>query len=212
MNEMNTIRVMTVDDHEILRAGITFSLQVFKDLELVGEASSGAQALRLCGQFKPDIVLMDLRMDGMDGIETTRAIRHQYPDVKVIALTSFYDKTLVEGVMQAGASGYLIKGVSSIKLAEAIRVVHSGQTILSHEASNALIKSGKGSADLGYDLTDRELEVLPFLARGCSNAEIAQQLTISISTTKHHVRAILSKLGAANRAEAAALALQHDLI
>lgn len=204
----NIIRVMTVDDHEILRTGIIYSLMPFKDLELVGEASSGAQALQLCAELQPDIVLMDLRMDGLDGIQTTQAIRNQYPQVQVIALSSFYEKESVEGVMQAGAHGYLIKGVSGGELAEAIRVAYSGQTVLSQEAAQALLQPDK----LKFDLTDREQEVLALLVKGYSNAQIAEHLTISISTAKHHVRAILSKLGAANRTEAAALALQHNLI
>jgi NarL family two-component system response regulator LiaR len=211
MNDMVTIRVMTVDDHEILRTGITASLEAFPDLELVGEANSGELALQLCGKLRPDVVLMDLRMEGMDGVETTQAIRKHYPQVQVLALTSFYDKELVQQVMQAGAVGYLIKGVSAGELAEAIRIVHSGKSILSHEASQALIQPEGQLVDVGSDLTEREMEVLALLADGCSNAEIAQQLTISISTTKHHVHAILSKLGAANRTEAAALAIQHNL-
>jgi NarL family two-component system response regulator LiaR len=184
----------------------------FKDLELVGEASSGAQALQLCAELQPDIVLMDLRMDGLDGIQTTQAIRNQYPQVQVIALSSFYEKESVEGVMQAGAHGYLIKGVSGGELAEAIRVAYSGQTVLSQEAAQALLQPDKEPDELKFDLTDREQEVLALLVKGYSNAQIAEHLTISISTAKHHVRAILSKLGAANRAEAAALALQHNLI
>lgn len=203
---------MTVDDHEILRTGIIYSLMPFKDLELVGEASSGAQALQLCAELQPDIVLMDLRMDGLDGIQTTQAIRNQYPQVQVIALSSFYEKESVEGVMQAGAHGYLIKGVSGGELAEAIRVAYSGQTVLSQEAAQALLQPDKEPDELKFDLTDREQEVLALLVKGYSNAQIAEHLTISISTAKHHVRAILSKLGAANRAEAAALALQHNLI
>jgi NarL family two-component system response regulator LiaR len=155
---------------------------------------------------------MDLRMEGMDGIETTGAIREQYPHVQIIALTSFYDKESVEGVMRAGAAGYLIKGATASELAEAIRIADTGRTILSSEATKALLKSDKRPGDLGYDLTQRELEVLELMAKGYSNAEIAQQLTITISTTKHHVRSILSKLGAANRAEAAVLALKHNLI
>ena len=212
MNDGNKIRVITVDDHEILRSGIAFSLQAYKDLELVGQAESGEQALILIQKTKPDVALMDMQMDGMDGVETTQAIREQYPQVKVLALTSFYDKDLVQRALQAGAVGYLIKGIPAKELADTIRSAYSGKTILSPEASQALIHLDEQSANLGFDLTDRELEVLPLLANGMSNAEIAQQLTISPSTAKHHVRSILSKLGAANRAEAVALAIQHDLI
>lgn len=212
MSETHTIRVITVDDHEILRSGITFSLRAYKDLELVGEAHSGEDALQLCAETQPDVALVDMRMNGMDGVQTTLAIRKQYPQVQVLILTNFINKELVQRVMQAGAVGYLVKGISASDLAEAIRVAHTGQTILSQKATQVLIQPDEQPAELGHDLTERELEVLALLAKGLSNAEIAQQLTISVSTAKHHVRAILSKLDAANRAEAAALALQHDLI
>lgn len=212
MNETNIIRVITVDDHEIMRTGIAFSLQAFKDLELVGEAPDGKKALQLCGELEPDVVLMDMQMAGMDGVQTTQAIREKYPEVQVLALTSFYDKNLVQRALQAGASGYLVKGVSAQELAKVIRLVYSGNMILAQEASQALIQMDDQPFKVGDDLTDRELEVLALLAEGLSNAEIAQQLTISTSTAKHHVRAILSKLGAANRAGAVALAMQHDLI
>ena len=212
MSETGTIRVITVDDHEITRSGITFSLRAFKDLELVGEANSGEKALQLCDQLEPDVVLMDMQMPGMDGVQATQVLRDRHPQVQVLALTSFYDSELVQQAMQAGAAGYLVKGTTAKELAEAIRVAHAGNTVLSQEATQALIQTDEQPADLGHDLTERELELLPLLADGLSNAEIAQQLTISPSTAKHHVRAILAKLGAANRAEAVALAMQHNLI
>jgi NarL family two-component system response regulator LiaR len=212
MSETHTIRVITVDDHEILRSGITFSLSAYKDLELVGEAHSGEDALQLCGETQPDVALVDMRMDGMDGVQTTRAIRKQYPQVQVLILTNFYNKELVQRAMQAGAVGYLVKGVSASDLAEAIRVAHTGQTILSQKAAKILIQPDELPDELGHDLTERELEVLALLAKGLSNAEIAKRLSISVSTVKHHVRAILLKLDAANRAESVALALQHGLI
>lgn len=212
MNETDIIRVITVDDHEIMRSGIAFSLQAFKDMELVGEAANGNEALQLCGELEPDVVLMDMQMAGMDGVQTTQAIREKYPEVQVLALTSFHDKNLVQRAIQAGASGYLVKGVSARELAKVIRLVYSGNMILSQEASQALIQMDVQPSKVGDDLTDRELEVLALLAEGLSNAEIAQKLTISTSTVKHHVRAIRSKLSAANRAEAVSLAMRHDLI
>ncbi len=212
MNQTDTIRILTVDDHQILRIGIRFSLQAFKDLELVAEAGSGREALQLCTESNPDVVLMDFQMPGMDGVETTEAIRKQCPQVQVLALTSFYDKNLVRRMLQAGAVGYIIKGVSAKELAEAIRTAYTGQSVLSQEVMQSLVEPDEPSTTLGHDLTEREQEVLALLTKGLSNPQIAHQLTISSSTAKHHVRAILSKLNAANRAEAVALALQHGLI
>ncbi len=212
MTESKRIRVMTVDDHEILRSGIKFSLLAFEDLELVGEAHSGEEALRLCDEVQPDVVLMDMLMPVMNGVETTQAIRSQFPQVQVVVLTSFYDKDLVQRAMQAGAVGYLVKGVSADELAQAIRAAHAGRSILAPEAIEALVQAADSAPKPGKDLSVRELEVLALMAEGLSNAEIAQRLTISVSTVKYHVRGILSKLGAASRAEAVALALQHDLI
>ena len=212
MSEAHPIRVLIVDDHEIIRTGIVYSLSTFHDLELVGEAGSGEEAVELCSETQPDVVLMDMLMPGMDGVQTTQAIKKQHPQMQILALTSFHDKERVWQAMQAGAAGYLVKGVSASELAAAIRVAHAGQTILSPEATEALIEPDEPRAGLGHDLTEREREVLALLVKACSNAEIAQRLTITISTTKHHVSAILSKLGAASRAEAVALAMEHGLV
>lgn len=212
MSEAPTIRVLIVDDHEIVRTGITYSLTAYPDLDVVGEASSGQEALKLCRETQPDVVLVDMVMPGMDGVQTTQAIREQHPQVQVLALTSFHDRERVWQVMQAGATGYLVKGVAVSELAEAIRVAYAGQTVLSPEATQALLKPDESQTALSEDLTQREQEVLAELVKGLSNAEIAQLLTISISTTKHHVSAIFSKLGVASRAEAIALALEQGLI
>jgi NarL family two-component system response regulator LiaR len=212
MSKSDRIRVMTVDDHEILRSGIRFSLGAFDDLELVGEARGGEEALRLCEKLQPDVVLMDMLMPEMNGVDTTQAIRRQHPQVQVLVLTSFYDQDLVGRAMRAGAIGYLVKGVSADELADAIRAARAGRSTLSTEAVQALVQAADSASKLGADLSDREREVLALLAEGLSNAEIAQRLTISISTVKYHVHGILSKLGAASRAEAVVLALQHNLI
>jgi NarL family two-component system response regulator LiaR len=203
---------MTVDDHEILRGGIRFLLLAFDDIELVGEAHSGEEALALYGQVQPDVVLMDMMMPGMDGVETTRALREQHPDIQVLALTSFHDPNLVQGVMQAGAVGYLLKGASMDELAEAIRAAHAGRPTLAPEAVQALVQSTSSPQRLGADLTEREQDVLALLVKGQSNAEIAENLVVSTAAVKYHVSSILSKLGAANRTEAVALALQHELV
>ncbi len=212
MGKAERIRVMTVDDHEILHGGIEFFLLACDDLELVGKAYSGEEALRICREVLPDVVLMDMLMPDMDGVETTRTMRDQFPHVQIVALSSFHDPELVQRAMRAGAIGYLVKGVSASDLAEAIRSAHAGRPALALEAVEALVQAADGSAKLGSDLSEREREVLGLLANGLSNAEIAQELGISVSTVKYHVRGILSKLGAACRTEAVALAVQHDLV
>jgi NarL family two-component system response regulator LiaR len=212
MTEPDRIRVMTVDDHEIFRSGIRFLLLTFDDIELLAEAHGGEEALHLCEQARPDVVLMDMMMSGMDGVESTKAIREQYPDVQVLALTSFYDRELVQRAMQAGAIGYLLKGISRERLGEAIRSAHARQPTLSAEAVEALVRPPQSPQGLGQDLSKREREVLELLAEGLSNAEIAERLFVSIAAVKYHVSNILSKLGATNRTEAVSLAMQHNLL
>ena len=212
MAEENHIGVLIVDDHAVVRNGIRFSLLAFDDIELVGEAESGEDALRLCGKVQPGVILMDMVMPGMDGVATTRGILERYPQVRVIALTSFHEGGLVEEALQAGAVGYLLKDAAIDELADAIRAVHAGRSILSPAAAQALAQATLQSSELGWDLTERQQEVLALIVEGLSNAEIAERLTISLPTARFHVSAILSKLGATNRAEAAALAVKHHLI
>jgi NarL family two-component system response regulator LiaR len=212
MNDPDRIRVMTVDDHEIFRSGIRYLLLTFDDIELLAEAHSGEEALHLCGQARPDVLLMDMMMSGMDGIETTKAIRERYPDVQVLVLTSFYDADMVQRAMQAGAIGYLLKGVSRDRLGEAIRSAYASQPTLSAEAVEALVRTPQSPKGLGQDLSKREREVLELLAEGLSNVEIAERLSVSVAAVKYHVSNILSKLGANNRTEAVSLAMQHHLL
>ena len=212
MTEQDRIRVMCVDDHEITRGGIRFLLGAFDDLVLVGEAHEGEEAIRLCQELQPDVVLMDMMMPKMNGVATTRAIRQEHPEIQILALTSFHDAALVREAMQAGAVGYLLKGTSIDELANAIRAAHAGRPTLALEAVEALVETPVAAPSLGWDLTKRESQVLTLLARGLSNAEIADELVVSVGAVKYHVSSILSKLGAANRTEAAKLAWQHDLI
>ncbi len=212
MTDGGPIRVLLVDDHAVVRSGLGAFLMAFDDLELVGEASDGREAVRLCEQLQPDVVLMDLVMPGMDGAAATQAIRERCPELQVIALTSFKETELVEGAMQAGAIGYLLKNVSADKLAEAIREAHEGNPTLAPEAAQALIQATRQPRKLGFDLTDRELDVLALMVEGLTNPQIAERLIVSRSTVKFHVSNILSKLGASSRTEAVSLALQHDLI
>jgi len=212
MSETDPIRVIAVDDHQVVRGGVRYALLAYDDVELVGEAHSGEDAVRLCLQTQPDVVLMDMMMGGMDGVETTRAIREQCPGVQILILSSFYDEGFVPRAMQAGAIGYLLKGVSNQELVEAIRAAHAGQPVLAKEAMAALVEAATPAPKLGDDLSEREREVLALLAQGLSNKEIAEQLFLSVATVKYHVRLLLSKLGASSRAEAIALAWQHGLI
>jgi NarL family two-component system response regulator LiaR len=205
------IRVMIVDDHTVVRGGLRFFLLAFEDIELVAEARSGEEALDLCTQHRPDVVLMDMVMPGMSGAKATRAIREQHPQTQIIALTSFPEGDLVQEALQAGAIGYLIKDTPIDELAEAIRSAHKGRSTLAPAAAQALIEATARQPDPADALTERQKEVLALVVQGLSNIEIAERLVISHATVRYHVSTILSKLGAANRAEAAALAVKHNL-
>lgn len=206
------IRVILVDDHQMVRKGLALFLKAFDDLELVGEAGSGSEAIQLCSEVLPDVVLMDLAMPGMDGVDTTRAIRKDFPQIQVIALTSFTEGNLVKNALNAGAIAYLLKDVSAEELAQAIRAAHTGQATLSPDATQALVQSSNQPRVPGQDLTEREREVLALLVEGLNNTQIAEKLSVSPSTIKSHVSSILSKLGVANRTEAVTLAFRHNLV
>ena len=212
MSESKRIRIVAVDDHEVVRSGLRFSLMAFDDLELVGEAADGEEALRVCNEVQPDVVLMDIKMPRMSGIEATATLSATHPGIKVIALTSFQEAPQVQEALQAGAIGYLLKDVGADELADAIRDAYTGRSTLSPEAARALAKAAVEPTELGQDLTEREREVLALLAEGMSNAQIAEKVQISHHTVRFHVSTILSKLHAANRAEAAALAIKHNLL
>lgn len=206
------IRVLIVDDHFMVRDGLKVFVDVLPDMECVGEASNGEEAVRVCQQVRPDVVLMDLVMPGMDGVSATEAIRKQFPETRVLALTSFVDKDLVQKAVRAGATGYLLKNASMPQLASAIRQAHEGRPTLSVEATEALMSAAAESTSLGQDLTERELEVLAALGEGMTNFEIARRLTITESTTRFHITNIFMKLGVSNRTEAVRVALRLKLI
>lgn len=212
MSILNPIRVMIVDDHTMVRRGLAVILKTVDDLVLVGEASNGQEAVHLCEQAQPDVILMDLVMPDMDGTTATRIIRERRPHVQIIALTSFHEKELVQKALEAGAISYLLKNVSADELAKAIRSAYAGQPTLAPEATRALIQAASQPSVPDYGLTPREYEVLILMVEGLSNLEIAERLTVSRATARAHVSNILAKLGVSNRAEAIALALRRKLV
>lgn len=206
------IRVMLVDDHAMVRRGLATFLKVFDDFALAGEADNGQAAIRLCEQAKPDVILMDMMMPEMDGPTAIQIIKQKFPQVQIIALTSFKEGNLVQRALEAGAIGYLLKDVSADNLAQAIRAAHSGRATLSPEAAQVLVDAASQPLALGHDLTDRERTVLGLMIEGLNNTQIAQRLTVSPSTIKSHVSNILSKLGVASRTEAVTLALRSKIV
>ena len=211
-DEARAIRVLFVDDHPLAQSGMRNFLEAFRDLELVGAASSGEEALALCAQARPDVVLMDLLMPGMGGVAATRAIKAHHPQIQIIVLTSYQDNALVEQALRAGARSYLLKNLSAFDLAQAIRAAHAGRAVLAPEATAALLQTLAQPAGPNVDLSEREQEVLALLVQGLSNAQIAGHLAISGSTAKYHLRHIFAKLGVSSRSEAIAMAYQRSLV
>ena len=205
---------MLVDDHAVVRSGLATFLYAYEDFELVGEASDGEEALRLCGRVRPDVILMDLIMPRMDGATATRAIRERYPDVQILVLTSFKEDNLVHDALKSGAIGYLLKNVTSDELANPIRAAYRGRSTLAPEAAEVLIHAAthQDTPPVGHDLTEREREVLDLMVKGLDNNKIAETLVVSRSTVKFHVSNILSKLYATSRTEAVVVAIQHHLV
>jgi NarL family two-component system response regulator LiaR len=215
MSSQDPIRVMLVDDHAMVRSGLAAFLLIFDDLSLVAEASDGVEALRLVEENRPDVVLMDMVMPEMDGAAATRAIKERFPEIQVLALTSFKEDQLVHQALEAGATGYLLKNISADQLAAAIRDAYVGRPTLSPEATQALIRATRVAnqpTPLLEPLTDREQEVLTLMVGGLSNAAIAEELVVSLSTVKFHVSNILAKLAVESRTEAVSLALQKGLV
>lgn len=204
------IRVLVVDDHAVVRQGLRTFLDLQDDISVVGEAADGAAALELARELAPDVVLMDLQMPGVDGVEALRMMRAEGLPARVVVLTSFTDDGRVFGAIRAGAAGYLLKDVEPLALAQAVRSVHAGQVLL-HPQAAAVLMAAPPAAQRSDALTEREHDVLREIARGRSNREIARTLVVAEKTVKTHVSSILAKLGLQDRTQAALYAVQHGL-
>lgn len=214
MSNVTAIRILLVDDYAVVRSGLAAFLTAFDDLALVGEAADGEEAVRLCEQLAPDVVLMDIVMPGMDGLTATRLIRQRCPQTQVLMLTSFPEDELIQCALKAGAIGYLLKNVHMKELAAAVRAAHHGRLTLAPEATQSLMHATthREVPVPGNDLTERERDVLYYLVRGMENNKIAELLLLSHSTVKFHVSNILSKLHATSRTKAVIIALEHKLV
>jgi len=210
-----SIKVLLVDDHEMVRIGLAAVLDTEDGIEVVGEASNGFEGVRLAQAYKPDVVLMDLVMDGMDGVETTRKILELFPDCKVIVLTSYLDDSKLYPVIEAGAFSYLLKTSRANEIADAIRAAARGQSVLESQVAakmmNRFRQPQQTAAKAHEQLTEREMDVLKLVAQGKSNQEVADELFIGIKTVKFHVTNIFSKLGVDDRTQAAIYAHKHGL-
>jgi DNA-binding NarL/FixJ family response regulator len=210
MEAAQRIRVLIVDDHVMVLEGLKVFLSVSDDIEIVGTATNGVEALAACDALAPDVVLMDVMMPVMDGAEATARIRAAHPDIQVVALTSFVEEDLVARTLDAGAIGYLLKDSRPDVLLQAIRDARVGRGTVDSSAMQAMRK--RQESTVGSDLTPRELEVLALLAAGLSNNDIARELTLSAGTVRLHVSNILAKLEAPNRTTAVVLAMKHGLV
>jgi DNA-binding NarL/FixJ family response regulator len=215
-----TIRILLVDDQRLMREGLRILLELEPDLEIVGEADNGEAALKAYAELQPDVVLMDVRMPGMDGVEATWRLHERWPDARVVILTTFDDDEYVFEGLRAGAMGYLLKDVSGSDLAEAVRTVAAGGALIQPSVARKVVAefarvappARAADAGLADPLSDREVEILELLARGFTNREIAARLSLAEGTVKNYVTSILGKLGARDRTWAAIRARELGLI
>ena len=212
MAESQSIRVLIVDDHPMVRSGLRDFILAYDWMEPVGEAQNGIEAVEFCATYEVDVVLMDLVMPLMDGSEATRRIMALGKPVNVIVLTNFHEQEMVQQALNAGAISYLLKNITAEELAKAIQAAYGGFSMLAPEATVALIHATRQRSAIGFDLTEREREILALLVKGFSNFEISKQLTISTATVKYHLTNIFTKLGVKNRVEAVTTALDHNLV
>jgi DNA-binding NarL/FixJ family response regulator len=217
-----SIRVLLVDDQRVIRDGLGMLLRLLPDIELVGSAEDGQQAIDLVAREEPDVVLMDLRMPRMDGIRATQRIRQAHPTVKILALTTYADDESVLGALRAGASGYLTKDAGADDIAQAVATVASGQMVLDPAAQARVLQQLHASAAtsehrstasaIADNLTQREVEILVLIAQGLSNSEIAERLVVSEATVKTHINHIFTKTGVRDRAQAVTYAFRSGLV
>lgn len=213
MTTDTTITILVVDDHLIVREGLISVLRTFPEFEIIGDASSGKMAIALCEKLYPDVVLMDLKMPQMSGVEATRVIRERFPHTQVLVLTSFIDDELIQAALEAGAIGYLLKDASIHEIANAVRSVAQKQTVLAPEVMERLMHTRMTvDKEEAYSLKSRELEVLRLMVEGLTNIEIAERIMLSKATVKYYISSIFEKLGVSTRTEAVVLAMQHHLV
>ncbi|RIK29207.1 MAG: DNA-binding response regulator [Anaerolineae bacterium] len=210
------MKILLCDDQAVIRDGLEMLLTLEKDMQVIGSASDGAEALELAAQKRPDLILMDLKMPGVNGIEATRQLRAKFPEIKILVLTTYDDDEWLFDAIRAGASGYLLKDTPRQKIIEAIHGTMDGKSFLdpvvAGKLMNQVVSNQKQPASiLAEKLTERELDVLRLLAKGFPNSEIASQLHLSEGTVRNHVSAILEKLGVSDRTQAAVIAIQHGL-
>lgn len=208
------IKVLLVDDHEMVRIGVSAYLSTQPDIEVVGQGANGQEGIELALSLRPDIILMDLVMDGMDGIEATRQIIKEWPEAKIIIVTSFIDDEKVYPALEAGATSYLLKTSRAADIAEAVLSTYNGQSVLEPQVTGKMMSrmKQKNTRPLHEELTNRELEVLLLMAEGKTNQEIADELFIALKTVKTHVSNILSKLDVQDRTQAVIYAFKHNLV
>lgn len=206
------IRILLVDDHEMVRIGVSAYLQSQKDMEVVGEATNGQEAVQMALELRPDLILMDMVMPIMNGAEATKAIINQWPEAKIMVVTSFLDDDKVYPALQAGAVSYILKTSKASRIADSIRETMNGTPVLEPEVMTKMMKQMRHERVLHEELTEREMEILLLLARGLTNQEVAEQLFIAVKTVKTHVSNILAKLEVHDRTQAVIYAFQHKLI
>jgi DNA-binding NarL/FixJ family response regulator len=207
-----TVNILIVDDHPVVRMGLSMAIETFDHCVVVGEAASGEEALFLCQKLRPDVVLLDLQMDGIGGIQAAKSIRESYDGIFVIALTSFADHATASATVKAGVHGFLLKDFSASELEQTITDVRAGKTVFSDEITKQLDAGAATIPSSDFNLGEQQMKVLFFVTKGLTNKEISGQMGISIATVRYHIGIILDKLGVSNRTEASAMAIANNLI